>query len=157
MSSNLTNDEKNFFMQEALKEAVRAAEMEEIPIGAVLVNNKEIIARSFNQRELRHSAIAHAEINVIEVANQKLDNWRLLDCQLFVTIEPCIMCAGAIGLARIPEVYYGASNQKFGGVDSLYQILADKRLNHRVSVERGILEKECQEIMQNFFSKRRKL
>ncbi|NPD12869.1 nucleoside deaminase [Enterococcus sp. MMGLQ5-2] len=143
-------------MSEALLEAEKAYQLEEIPIGAVVVKDKKIIARSFNQRELRQISTAHAEVNVIEAANHFLNNWRLLDCQLFVTIEPCVMCAGAIGLARISELYYGAINQKFGAVDSLYQVLADERLNHQVYVEKGILAADCQALMQKFFKERRK-
>ena len=98
----------------------------------------------------------HAEIMAIENANLREESWRLLDCTLFVTIEPCVMCSGAIGLARIPKVVYGAKNQKFGAAGSLYDILTDERLNHRVEVEKGILEDECAGIMQDFFRNRRK-
>lgn len=154
--SQLSDIEKQFFMSEAINEAKKACDIDEIPIGAVIVKDKKIIARSFNQREIKQLATAHAEINVIESANEVVKNWRLLDCQLFVTVEPCVMCAGAIGLSRISEVYYGASNQKFGAVDSLYQILADSRLNHRVTVEGGILAEECQKIIQDFFKAKRK-
>jgi Cytosine/adenosine deaminases len=149
-------EEKEFFMKEALKEAQKAFDNGEVPIGAVVVKDNTIIARSFNKRELENHATAHAEINVINQANDFIKNWRLLDCALFVTIEPCIMCAGAIGLARLPRLYYGASNAKFGGVDSLYQILRDDRLNHRLEVESGILEDACANIMQDFFRARRK-
>ena len=97
----------------------------------------------------------HAEVMAIQEANRTIGNWRLLDCTLFVTIEPCVMCSGAIGLARIPKVIYGASNQKFGGAGSLYDILRDERLNHRVDLETGVMEKECAEIMQNFFRQSR--
>lgn len=142
--------------KEALKEAQKAAENEEVPIGVVIVKDGEIIARDFNRRELDGRATHHAEVCAIEAANQAVGNWRLLDCALFVTIEPCVMCAGAIGLARIPQVYFGATNPKFGGTVSLYQILEDKRLNHRVQVESGILEYECAKIMQDFFKNRRK-
>jgi tRNA(adenine34) deaminase len=156
VEKQLSKEEKIYFMKQAIVAAKEALEHEEIPIGAVIVKDKKVIATSFNQRELKQSSISHAEINVIEAANRYLKNWRLIDCQLFVTVEPCIMCAGAIGLARISEVYYGASNQKFGGVKSLYQILEDERLNHRVKVEGEILADECQEIMTNFFKERRK-
>ncbi|MEY8513668.1 tRNA adenosine(34) deaminase TadA [Lactococcus taiwanensis] len=151
-----TEEEKEFFMKEALKEAQKAAENEEVPIGVVIVKDGEIIARDFNRRELDGRATHHAEVCAIEAANQAVGNWRLLDCALFVTIEPCVMCAGAIGLARLPQVYFGATNPKFGGTVSLYQILEDKRLNHRVQVESGILEDECAKIMQDFFKNRRK-
>lgn len=152
-----TSEEKEFFMREALKEAQKALEHEEVPIGAVIVKDKKVMARGFNRRELDGQATHHAEICAIEAANSIIKNWRLLDCALFVTIEPCVMCAGAIGLARLPQVYFGAQNPKFGAVKSLYQILTDERLNHRVHVESGILEEKCSEIMQQFFRNRRSL
>ncbi|MBL3715636.1 tRNA-specific adenosine deaminase [Lactococcus garvieae] len=151
-----TQEEKEYFMGQALLEAEKAAANEEVPIGAVIVREGEIIARAFNRRELDGRAPHHAEICAIEAANEVVGNWRLLDCALFVTIEPCVMCAGAIGLARIPEVYFGATNPKFGAAVSLYQILEDTRLNHRVAVQGGVLETECADIMQTFFQKRRK-
>lgn len=151
-----TQKEKEWFMREALKEAQLALEKEEIPIGCVIVKEKEIIARGHNAREDLQRAIMHAEMMAIEKANLKEKSWRLLDCTLFVTIEPCVMCSGAIGLARIPKVIYGAKNPKFGAVDSLYHILTDERLNHRVEVETGILEADCAAIMQDFFRNRRK-
>ena len=151
-----TVEEKESFMREALKEAEIALEHDEIPIGCVIVKDGEIIGRGHNAREELQRAVMHAEIMAIENANVSEENWRLLDCTLFVTIEPCVMCSGAIGLARIPNVVYGAKNQKFGAVGSLYDILTDERLNHRVEVETGILEDECAAIMQNFFRNRRK-
>ncbi|WP_161979700.1 tRNA adenosine(34) deaminase TadA [Streptococcus sp. S784/96/1] len=152
-----TEEEKSYFMQEAIKEAQKSLEKEEIPIGCVIVKDGQIISRGHNAREERNQAIMHAEIMAITEANQKVGNWRLLDCTLFVTIEPCVMCSGAIGLARIPNVIYGAKNAKFGGAGSLYDILTDERLNHRVTVETGILEKECAAIMQTFFRTRRQM
>lgn len=151
-----TQKEKEWFMREALKEAQLALEKEEIPIGCVIVKEKEIIARGHNAREDLQRAIMHAEMMAIEKANLKEKSWRLLDCTLFVTIEPCVMCSGAIGLARIPKVIYGAKNPKFGAAGSLYHILTDERLNHRVEVETGILEADCAAIMQDFFRNRRK-
>lgn len=151
-----SQQEKEHFMQQALLEAHKAAANEEVPIGVVIVREGKIIARGFNRRELDGRATHHAEICAIEAANEAVGNWRLLDCALFVTIEPCVMCAGAIGLARIPQVYFGATNLKFGAAVSLYQILEDKRLNHRVTVESGILEAECADIMKDFFQERRK-
>ena len=138
-------------MREALKEAEKSLAKEEIPIGCVIVKEGKIIGRGHNAREELQQAIMHAEIMGIKEANQREGNWRLLDTTLFVTIEPCVMCSGAIGLARIPQVIYGAANQKFGGAGSLYAILTDERLNHRVEVETGILEAECAAIMQTFF------
>ncbi|MVX59088.1 nucleoside deaminase [Streptococcus danieliae] len=148
-------EEKVVFMQEALKEAEKALALEEIPIGCVLVKDGQIIGRGHNARETLDRAILHAEMMAIEEANARIGNWRLLDTTLFVTIEPCVMCSGAIGLARIPKVIYGAANPKFGAAGSLYNILEDRRLNHRVEVEVGILEAECAGIMQDFFRTRR--
>ena len=148
-------EEKVVFMQEALKEAEKALALEEIPIGCVLVKDGQIIGRGHNARETLDRAILHAEMMAIEEANARIGNWRLLDTTLFVTIEPCVMCSGAIGLARIPKVIYGAANPKFGAAGSLYNILEDRRLNHRVEVEVGILEAECAGIIQDFFRTRR--
>ena len=153
--AGLTQAEKEFFMGEALKEAQLSLQKEEIPIGCVIVKDGQIIGRGHNAREEENLAIMHAEIMAINQANRIQESWRLLDCTLFVTIEPCIMCSGAIGLARIPQVIYGAKNAKFGGAGSLYDILTDERLNHRVEVERGILEKKCAQMMQSFFRYRR--
>ena len=153
---NYTVEEKEVFMREALKEAEIALEHDEIPIGCVIVKDGEIIGRGHNAREELQRAVMHAEIMAIENANLSEKSWRLLDCTLFVTIEPCVMCSGAIGLARIPNVVYGAKNKKFGAAGSLYDILIDERLNHRVEVETGILEDECAAIMQDFFRNRRK-
>lgn len=151
-----TIEEKAMFMREALKEAEIALANDEIPIGCVLVKDGQIIGRGHNAREELQRAVMHAEIMAIEEANQRENSWRLLDTTLFVTIEPCVMCSGAIGLARIPQVIYGATNQKFGAGGSLYDILTDEQLNHRVEVESGLLEEECAAIMQNFFRNRRK-
>ena len=149
---DFTQEEKDFFMSEALKEAEKSLDKAEIPIGCVIVKDGEVIGRGHNAREELNQAIMHAEVMAIQEANRAEGNWRLLDCTLFVTIEPCVMCSGAIGLARIPKVIYGASNQKFGGAGSL---LRDERLNHRVEVETGIMEEECAKIMQDFFRQSR--
>lgn len=152
---DFTQEEKDFFMSEALKEAEKSLDKAEIPIGCVIVKDGEVIGRGHNAREELNQAIMHAEVMAIQKANRTVGNWRLLDCTLFVTIEPCVMCSGAIGLARIPKVIYGASNQKFGGAGSLYDILRDERLNHRVEVETGVMEEECAKIMQDFFRQSR--
>lgn len=150
-----TREEKEEFMLEALKEAEIALANDEIPIGCVIVKDGKIIGRGHNAREELQRAVMHAEVMAIEEANAYEKSWRLLDTTLFVTIEPCVMCSGAIGLARIPQVIYGAKNQKFGAAGSLYDILTDERLNHRVELESGILEAECAQMMQDFFRKRR--
>ena len=152
---NYTLEEKEYFMKQALAEAEKSLEKDEIPIGCVIVKDGQIIGRGHNAREELNQAIMHAEVMAIQEANRVEGNWRLLETTLFVTIEPCVMCSGAIGLTRIPQVVYGAANQKFGAAGSLYDILADVRLNHRVEVEKGILEEECAQIMQDFFRQRR--
>ncbi|HEM4634067.1 tRNA adenosine(34) deaminase TadA [Streptococcus suis] len=152
---NYTHEEKEYFMTQALQEARKSLEKDEIPIGCVIVKDGQIIGRGHNAREELNQAIMHAEVMAIQEANNVEGNWRLLDSTLFVTIEPCVMCSGAIGLARIPQVIYGATNKKFGAAGSLYDILTDERLNHRVKVETGILEAECANIMQDFFRQRR--
>lgn len=155
MPVDYSQEDKEFFMAEALKEARKSLDKEEIPIGCVIVKDGQIIGRGHNAREELNQAIMHAEIMAINDANAHEGNWRLLDTTLFVTIEPCVMCSGAIGLARIPKVIYGAPNQKFGGAQSLYQILTDERLNHRVDVESGLLADACAQIMKDFFRSRR--
>lgn len=151
-----TQEEKEYYMRKALKEAEKSLAKEEIPIGCVIVKEGRIIGRGHNAREELNQAIMHAEIMAINEANEAVGNWRLLDSTLFVTIEPCVMCSGAIGLARIPQVIYGAANQKFGGAGSLYHILTDQRLNHRVEVETGVLAEECTILMKDFFRQGRK-
>lgn len=153
--ADFSQEEKVYFMTEALKEAQKSLNKAEIPIGCVIVKDGQIIGRGHNAREELNQAIMHAEIMAINEANATEGNWRLLDSTLFVTIEPCVMCSGAIGLARIPQVIYGAANAKFGGAGSLYDILTDERLNHRVEVETGILAEECASIMQTFFRQNR--
>ncbi|HFU4476123.1 TPA: tRNA adenosine(34) deaminase TadA [Streptococcus suis] len=150
-----TDEEKEYFMRQALEEARKSLEKDEIPIGCVIVKEGQIIGRGHNAREELNQAIMHAEVMAIQEANRVEGNWRLLETTLFATIEPCVMCSGAIGLARIPRVIYGATNQKFGAAGSLYDILADVRLNHRVEVKKGILEEECAQMMQDFFRQRR--
>lgn len=150
-----SQEEKEYFMAQALLEAEKSLAKNEIPIGCVIVKEGQIIGRGHNAREELNQAIMHAEIMAIQEANQAVGNWRLLDCTLFVTIEPCVMCSGAISLARLPEVVYGATNQKFGAAGSLYDILSDHRLNHRVSLEMGVMADECAAIMQTFFRQRR--
>lgn len=146
-----TAEEQAYFMGQALLEAEKSLAKAEIPIGCVIVKDGQVIGRGHNAREELNQAIMHAEIMAINEANQAVGNWRLLDCTLFVTIEPCVMCSGAIGLARIPQVIYGAKNPKFGAAGSLYEILTDERLNHRVEVSYGVCEEACAAIMQTFF------
>lgn len=144
-----------FFMKEALREAQKAADILEVPIGAVIVKDGEIIARGYNQRETSNRAIAHAEVLAIEAANNVLDNWRLEDCALFVTVEPCVMCSGAIVQSRIPYVYYGASDYKGGTAGTLMNLLEESRFNHQAHVEAGVLQEECSDMLMSFFRKLR--
>ena len=143
--------EKEFFMREALKEAQKAYDQAEVPIGAVVVLNGEIIGRGHNLREKEQDATLHAEIKAIRQANQHLGSWRLEDCELFVTLEPCPMCSGAMILARLKKVTFGAFDQKAGTAGTFMNLLQDGRFNHQVEVEQGILEDECKEILQTFF------
>ncbi len=143
--------EKEFFMREALKEAQKAYDQAEVPIGAVVVLNGEIIGRGHNLREKEQDATLHAEIKAIRQANQHLGSWRLEDCELFVTLEPCPMCSGAMILARMKRVVFGAFDPKAGTAGTFMNLLQDSRFNHQVEVEQGILEDECKEILQTFF------
>ena len=143
--------EKEFFMREALKEAQKAYDQAEVPIGAVVVLNGEIIGRGHNLREKEQDATLHAEIKAIRQANQHLGSWRLEDCELFVTLEPCPMCSGAMILARMKKVVFGAFDPKAGTAGTFMNLLQDSRFNHQVEVEQGVLEVECKEILQQFF------
>ncbi len=146
-----SSEEKAFFMRAALKEAEKAQAIGEVPIGAVLVKEGKIIGRGYNQRESTNRAITHAEILAIDESNQSIGNWRLEDCALFVTLEPCPMCSGAIILSRIPYVYYGASDYKGGTAGTLMNLLGDERFNHQSEVEAGVLQEECSAMLTNFF------
>lgn len=139
------------FMQLALKEAQKATELGEVPIGAILVYNDEVIARAHNLRETTQNAVTHAELMAIQEACAKLGSWRLENTTLYVTLEPCPMCAGAILQSRIPRVVYGARDKKAGCVDSLYHLLNDDRFNHECEVIEGILAEECGQILTDFF------
>ena len=143
------------WMSEALKQAVQAAEDGEVPVGSVIVRNGELIASANNRRQRLQQPTAHAEILAIESACETLGTWNLSDCALYVTLEPCCMCAGAILQARIPLVVYGASDPKAGAVDSLFRLLNDSRLNHRCEVISGILDTACGKVLSDFFQARR--
>ncbi|MGQ9505411.1 MAG: tRNA adenosine(34) deaminase TadA [Thermogutta sp.] len=145
------------YMRQALEEAERAREDNEVPIGAVIVKDGRIIAAAHNQREQLKDPTAHAEMIAITQAAAALQSWRLDDCILYVTLEPCPMCAGAIVMARIPVVVYGADDPKAGAVRSLYRLLEDPRLNHRCTVINGILAAECGAILSQFFQSQRAL
>ncbi|KRM69451.1 tRNA adenosine(34) deaminase TadA [Apilactobacillus ozensis] len=145
-----------FFMHQALLEAAKAYAIDEVPIGAVIVKDDKVIATGFNLREHSQKSTDHAEILAIEQACSHLNSWRLAGCTLYVTIEPCLMCAGAIINSRIDRVVYGAPDLKAGGVDSLYNVLNDDRLNHQVIVQSGLLSDEAANNMKSFFKAARK-
>lgn len=149
--SCLTIQEKEFFMKHAINEAYKAKSMKEVPIGAVVVLDGRIIGRGHNLREVSQKATAHAEIYAIEEACKTIDNWRLEKTQLFVTLEPCPMCSGAMLLSRIDEVYYGAKDPKAGTAGTLMNLLNDQRFNHVSYVESGILADECSALLTSFF------
>ncbi len=144
-----------YFMRLALREASLALEHEDVPIGAVLAHAGEPIAMAHNERELRQDPTAHAEILALREAARALGSWRVLDAVLYVTLEPCAMCAGAIVLARVPRVVYGASDPKAGACGSVLDVLADPRLNHRPELASGLLAGECGELLREFFASRR--
>ena len=144
-------------MLRALAEAALAINENEVPVGAVIVREEKIIASSHNQREQLRDPTAHAEMIAITQAAETLGSWRLNDCTLYVTLEPCPMCAGAILQARIPRIVYGASDPKAGAIDSLYQLLRDTRLNHRAKTVGGVLAAECSEMLTRFFEVQRQL
>ena len=144
----------NKYMKLALKQAKKAAKKGEVPVGAVIVRDGKVIAKAYNLREKTHKATAHAEVLAIEEANKKLKSWRLDSCTLYVTIEPCPMCAGTIIQSRIKQVVYGAKDLKAGSVDSVVELF-NLPYNHKVKVESGIMEEECGKIVSNFFKKLR--
>ena len=140
------------YMSLALQEAAKAAEKEEIPVGAVVVWEGKVVGRGHNQREGLQSPMAHAEILALQEASSRLRSWRLHECILYVTLEPCIMCVGAILQARISRLVFGCADPKGGAVESLYRLCEDPRLNHHPAVTRGVLEGECGRILSEFFS-----
>jgi tRNA(adenine34) deaminase len=144
-------------MRLALEEAQQAMREEEVPIGAVIVHQDRVVARAHNQREQLRDPTAHAEMIAITQAAAALGSWRLEGCALYVTLEPCAMCAGAILQARIPLVVYGAADPKAGAVHTLYQLLSDPRLNHRCDVTAGVLAGPCAELLSRFFQQQRRL
>ncbi len=145
-----------YFMKEALEEARKAFEKDEPPVGAVIVKDGEIIARGHNLRESLQDPTAHAEMLAIRAASAKLGRWRLSDCDIYVTLEPCVMCAGAMVLSRLNRLIYGTDDPKAGAVNSLMNLVSDERLNHQNEVKSGILAAECGDLLRRFFSARRK-
>jgi tRNA(adenine34) deaminase len=147
----------NHYMRQALGEARQALLEEEVPIGAIIVRGEQVIASAHNQREQLKDPTAHAEMIAITQAATAVGGWRLEECTLYVTLEPCIMCSGAILQARIPLVVFGATDPKAGAVDSLFHLLSDSRLNHRCQVVPGVMAAECGEILTRFFQAQRRL
>ena len=144
-----------YFMRLALREAERALEHNDVPIGAVIVREGEVVAAARNERELRGDPTAHAEVLALREASARLGTWRLLDTALYVTLEPCAMCAGAIVLGRVPRVVYAADDPKAGAAGSVLDVLAEPRLNHRPVVARGLLAEEAADLLRAFFASKR--
>lgn len=143
------------FMKEALKEAQKAYQKKEVPVGAVIVKDGKIIARAHNIKEEKNDTTKHAEILAISKASKKLQSWRLTDCEMYVTLEPCSMCAGACIGARIKKVYIGTMDLKTGSCGSVLNLLEDYTFNHKVELQTGILQKECEELIKKFFKELR--
>ena len=145
------------FMKEALKEAKKAYDKLEVPVGAVIVKDGKIIARAHNQKETKFDTTKHAEILAIQKASKKLQSWRLINCEMYITLEPCSMCTGAIINSRISKIYIGAMDEKTGAVGSKLNLLKDYTFNHKVEIEKGILQEECEAILKQFFKYLRKI
>ena len=144
------------FMKEALKEAKRAFNKEEVPVGAVIVKDGKIIAKAHNLKETKKDTTNHAEIIAIQKASKKLNAWRLEDCEMYVTLEPCSMCAGALIQSRIKKIYIGTMDSKTGACGSVLNLLEDYKFNHKVEIEIGVLQEECEKILKDFFKELRK-
>ena len=147
----------DIWMQKALDQAVIAYDSEEVPVGAVIIHQDRVVGEGYNQRESLNDPTAHAEMIAITQAAEALGSWRLQDCTLYVTLEPCPMCAGAIVQSRIPFVVYGTPDPKGGACDSLFQITSDIRLNHQAGVLGGVMREDCKAILQQFFREQRAL
>ena len=145
--------EKNreYYMKQALKEAEKAYQKLEVPVGAIIVKNGKIIARAHNQKETKMDTTKHAEILAIQKASKKLQSWRLIDCEMYITLEPCSMCAGAIINSRIKKIYIGTMDDKTGAAGSKLNLFEDYTFNHKVEVEKNIMKEECEEILKRFF------
>lgn len=149
-------EKHKYYMGLALELAKEAERQDEVPVGAIVVFNDQVVGRGYNKKEQSQCATRHAEIEAIEEASRTIGAWRLIDCDLYVTLEPCSMCAGAIVQARLRHVYFGATDPKAGAVVSLYNLLGDTRLNHQSKVIAGYLSEECGEILKAFFARKRK-
>lgn len=144
-----------FFMRAALLEAEKAFQKNEVPVGAVITFENKIIARGHNQMENLKDATAHAEMIALTSAANHLQNWRLSNCEMYVTVEPCLMCAGAILLSRLNSIYFGVFDPKFGACGSVYNVVQEKKYNHVIAVQSGILAEECELLLKNFFQNKR--
>jgi tRNA(adenine34) deaminase len=144
-----------FFMKEALKEAKKAYDEDEVPIGTVAVYKNQIIGRGHNQTEQLNDPTAHAEMIAITAAANALNSWRLNEVNIYTTVEPCVMCAGALVLARVKRIVFGARDEKFGGCGSIFSIVDEKRLNHRIEITEGVLEEQAVSLLKSFFEKKR--
>jgi tRNA(adenine34) deaminase len=149
--------EKEKFMREALKEAKKAYDKLEVPVGCVIVKDGKIIARAHNQKETKRDTTNHAEILAIQKASKKLEAWRLLDCEMYVTLEPCSMCAGALIQSRIKKIYIGTMDEKTGACGSVLNLLQDYPFNHKVEVETGIEKEKCEKLLKEFFKNLREM
>lgn len=147
---------KEYYMEQALKEAEKAYKKLEVPVGSIIVKDGKIIARAHNQKETKTDTTKHAEILAIQKASKKLKSWRLIDCEMYVTLEPCSMCAGAIINSRIKKIYIGTMDEKTGAVGSVLNLFEDYKFNHSVEVERNLMKEECKQILKNFFKELRK-
>ena len=145
-----------FFMRQAILLAQKAASLDEVPVGAVVVQNDKVIARAYNTKNKKKDALLHAEISALHKAQKKLGDWHLNDCDLYVTLEPCPMCAGACINTRLRTIYFGAYDEKAGCCGTLYNLPQDTRFNHRPNVVGGVLEQECSTLLTQFFKNKRK-
>lgn len=150
-------EQKEIYMKEALKEAKKAYEKLEVPVGAVIVKDGKIIARAHNLKETKKDTTKHAEIIAIQKASKKIESWRLIDCDMYITLEPCSMCMGAIINSRIRKIYIGAMDEKTGACGSILNLNDDYTFNHKVEIELGIMKNECEDILKRFFKELRKI
>ena len=153
----MIKNEQEHFMKEALKEAKKAYEKLEVPVGAVIVKDGKIIARAHNLKETKYDTTKHAEILAIQKASKKLKSWRLTDCEMYITLEPCSMCAGALINNKKKKIYIGALDNKTGAAGSVLNLFDDYTFNHKVEVEKGIMVEQCETILKDFFKMLRKL
>ena len=155
MKKDIKNQLPEYYMKKALVQAQKAYKKTEVPVGAVIVKNGEIIATGYNQKETKNDTTNHAEILAVKMASKKLKSWRLSDCEMYVTLEPCSMCAGALIQSRISKLYIGAMDNKTGACGSVLNLLKDYKFNHNIEVETGILKEECESILKKFFKELR--